>query len=54
MDNGASWEPLTVNPDKTFTVPYRISTTCKLMIVAYDASNNVLGVQISGTFTIAP
>ncbi|MGC8691081.1 MAG: hypothetical protein ACP5SP_06560, partial [Caldisericum sp.] len=54
MDNGASWESLTVNPGLTFTVPYRISTNCKLMIIAYDASNNVLGIQISGTFTIAP
>ena len=54
MDNGASWEPLTVNPDLSFTVPYRISTECKIMIVAVDSSSTPLQVQISPTFTIAP
>jgi len=54
MDNGASWELLTVNPDLSFTVPVRVSSECKLMIVAVDSSNTPLQVQISQTFTIAP
>ena len=55
MDNGASWELLSVDPSTlSFTVPYRISSQCMIMIVAVDSSNTPLQVQISPTFAIAP
>ena len=57
VDGGNSWERIGFagSADRTFawTVPARLSTACSVMVVATDASSNVLGVTTSLTFTIA-
>ena len=74
VDNGTSWELLRVSDSPSAaplfisksSSPYsyswnvwmRLSTNCKLMIIAVDSSNistySILGIQISDTFNIVP
>jgi hypothetical protein len=73
-DGGTSWELLRTSDSPaapplfvakgtspysySWTVWMRLSTNCKLMIIAADSSNistyNTLGIQISNTFNIVP
>jgi hypothetical protein len=56
VDGSLSWELAGTTAASPFawTVPSRLSPSCTVMVVALDATNKVLGVTTSATFTIAP
>ena len=56
VDGSLSWElagTTAVSPF-SWTVPLRLSSACRVMVVARDASAHVLGVSVSDLFAIAP
>jgi hypothetical protein len=54
VDNSLSWEYAGESATASFnwTVPVRLSSVCRVMVVATDASANVLGVTVSNLFSI--
>jgi hypothetical protein len=56
VDGSLSWElaGTTAAAPFSWTVPLRLSSTCRVMVVARDASANVLGATVSDLFAIMP
>jgi subtilisin family serine protease len=56
VDGGLSWETAGESPAAPFlwALPFRLSSACRVMVVATDASANVLGVSVSNLFSILP